>query len=56
MPPEFTDGHHLRHWIDGGGTDLEELALLCRHHHVMGHEGGHRLIRTTDGGLVARAP
>jgi hypothetical protein len=56
MPPEFTDGHHLRHWIDGGGTDLEELALLCRHHHVMGHEGGHRLTRTADGRLVARAP
>jgi hypothetical protein len=32
-PPEWTDAHHVRHWIDGGPTTLENLALLCRRHH-----------------------
>jgi hypothetical protein len=27
------DGHHIRHWADGGPTTLHNLALLCRRHH-----------------------
>jgi uncharacterized protein DUF222 len=26
VPAPRTDGHHLRHWIDGGGTDLANLV------------------------------
>ena len=29
LPPEWTDGHHLWHWTDGGPTKLENLVLLC---------------------------
>ena len=29
----FVDGHHIRHWADGGATCLDNLVLLCRHHH-----------------------
>lgn len=47
-PPEWTDGHHLRHWIDGGPTTVENLALLCRRHHRMVHEGGWQLVRRSD--------
>jgi hypothetical protein len=36
----FVDGHHIRHWADGGETSLENLVLLCRHHHRLIHEGG----------------
>src|SRR5439155_131651 len=29
-PASWCDGHHVVHWIDGGGTDLDNLVLLCR--------------------------
>jgi hypothetical protein len=29
--------HHLRHWVDGGTTELDNLALLCAHHHRVIH-------------------
>ena len=35
--------HHLRHWADGGRTDLDNLILLCLHHHQLLHEGGWRV-------------
>jgi hypothetical protein len=28
-PPAWTDGHHLKHWADGGPTLPYNLALLC---------------------------
>lgn len=45
-PPAWCDAHHLRHWADGGGTDLENMALLCRSCHTR--------IHTTDWGIVRR--
>jgi hypothetical protein len=39
----FTDGHHLRHWADGGETSLSNTVLLCRYHHALVHEGGWRM-------------
>jgi hypothetical protein len=32
-PPEWCERHHLRAWVDGGHTDLDNLTLLCRYHH-----------------------
>ena len=32
-PPLMCHAHHLHHWADGGTTDLDNLALLCGHHH-----------------------
>lgn len=42
------DAHHVVPWSEGGPTDIEGLALLCRRHHVMVHEGGLRLVPGSD--------
>ena len=36
-PAAWTDAHHLVHWADGGPTDLDNAALLCRAHHSVVH-------------------
>ncbi|MEE2060804.1 HNH endonuclease signature motif containing protein [Rhodococcus artemisiae] len=36
-PPAWADAHHLRHWVDGGDTDLDNLVMLCGHHHRLMH-------------------
>jgi hypothetical protein len=36
--------HHLRHWEDGGATELDNLVLLCPFHHRLHHRGGITLI------------
>jgi len=52
-PAQWCDVHHLRHWLDGGETNLDNLALLCRRHHVACHEGGWKLARGPDGLALA---
>ncbi len=49
--------HHLRHWEDGGPTDLANLVLLCPYHHRSHHRGAititgpaHALTVTDDDG------
>jgi 5-methylcytosine-specific restriction protein A len=32
--------HHLRHWLDGGNTNIDNLVMLCRAHHIMVHQSG----------------
>jgi hypothetical protein len=50
------EAHHLVHWLDGGPTDLDNLALVCRAHHRAVHEGGWQLRRQPDGRLTATPP
>lgn len=45
----FVDGHHIRHWSEGGETSLQNLVLLCRHHHRLVHEGGYSVARSVEG-------
>jgi hypothetical protein len=52
----FTQGHHLRHWAQGGPTTLSNLALLCRRHHRAVHEEGYQVARLPDGTLQFRRP
>jgi hypothetical protein len=52
-PHAWCDAHHVRHWADGGRTDLANLLLLCRPHHRLVHEGGFGL-EMTDGRPVFR--
>lgn len=51
-----TQGHHLRHWAEGGPTTLSNLALLCRRHHRAVHEEGYQVERAPDGELRFRRP
>ena len=44
-PLNWCDGHHLIWWTKGGETALPNLALLCRPHHRLVHEGGWSLQR-----------
>ncbi len=41
----FVDGHHITHWADGGATRLDNLVLLCRHHHRLLHEGMYYIVK-----------
>jgi hypothetical protein len=52
----FGQGHHLRHWAQGGPTTLSNLALLCRRHHRAVHEEGFQVDRGPDGALRFRRP
>jgi Domain of unknown function (DUF222)/HNH endonuclease len=55
-PLEWTDGHHIRHWADGGETSLANLVLLCRRHHRMVHERGWELKLDAQGTVSVREP
>lgn len=49
----------LDHTIDaatGGATSTQNLAYLCRGHHVMKHHGGWQVTQTDDGTLHWRSP
>jgi uncharacterized protein DUF222/HNH endonuclease len=61
--------HHIRHWEDGGPTELDNLVLLCPYHHRLHHRGvititgpAHRLTvtdradRELNAGSLARPP
>ena len=47
----FGQGHHIRHWAQGGPTKLSNLAMLCRRHHRAVHEEGYQVLRERDGEL-----
>ena len=43
-PPGWCDAHHRKHWArDLGPTDIDNLHLVCHHHHRLLHEGGWEL-------------
>jgi hypothetical protein len=52
----FGQGHHIRHWAQGGPTTLSNLAMLCRRHHRAVHEEGYQVERQSDGELRFRRP
>ena len=51
----YVEAHHVRHWIDGGETRLENLVLLCSAHHRLLHHGAfHIMIEDDDVVFVSR--
>jgi hypothetical protein len=55
-PAAWCDAHHVRHWIEGGPTDLENLALVCGRHHDAIHHGGWDVETGADGKPELRPP
>ena len=52
----YVDAHHIHHWAEGGDTSLDNLTLLCTHHHTLLHEGGFSIRRDSGGGIYFRRP
>ena len=50
----YLDAHHRKHWAHGGETSLDNLVLLCSHHHRLVHEGGYTIEDDPAGGLRFR--
>ncbi len=48
-PPVMGHAHHIRHWINGGPTSLENLVLLCGHHHRTIHHTPWQVRLAEDG-------
>ncbi|MFI2104398.1 DUF222 domain-containing protein [Isoptericola sp. NPDC019693] len=55
-PAARCDVDHTVAWADGGGTTADNLAHLCRRHHVMKHETRWRVRQEPDGTLVWTSP
>ncbi|MBO0685662.1 MAG: HNH endonuclease, partial [Candidatus Dormibacteraeota bacterium] len=54
--PVECDGHHAElPWAQGGGTNVEEMALACGRHHGM-LDRGWRLEKGADGQPVPHPP
>jgi 5-methylcytosine-specific restriction endonuclease McrA len=47
-------GHHIKHWANGGPTTLANLVLLCRRHHRAIHEEGCRTSGADELAATAR--
>ncbi len=50
------DGHHIKHWANGGETSLDNLVQLCRFHHTLVHEGGFSCEKDEGGNVIFRNP
>ena len=37
-PSAWTRAHHVRHWADGGASDIDNAALVCERHHTVVHQ------------------
>ncbi|MET8120576.1 DUF222 domain-containing protein [Micromonospora sp. NPDC005189] len=48
-PSRWCDGHHVRHWADGGATALGNAVLLCGYHHRLVHRGDWEVLIAPDG-------
>ncbi|MGH3825994.1 MAG: DUF222 domain-containing protein [Pseudonocardiaceae bacterium] len=38
--PRYCHAHHMTHVLDGGKTKIDNMCLLCEHHHVIVHRQG----------------
>jgi hypothetical protein len=43
----YLHAHHIRPWLRGGRTDVDNLVLLCGPHHRLVHDHGYGIRRTS---------
>jgi hypothetical protein len=56
-PPSWTEAHHADEWErDHGPTDVENGILLCRHHHLLVHNAGWKVMRKRGDYFVVPPP
>ena len=55
-PPIMCHAHHNTHWIDGGPTSLDNMLLLCGHHHRLIHTGPWHIEVSAPGQFEFTAP
>jgi hypothetical protein len=41
----YLQAHHVRHWLHGGLTDIDNLVLICSFHHSAIHDHGYHIHR-----------
>ena len=56
VPARAADIDHTIDHADGGLTSHDNLAIVCRHHHRLKHEGGWRVIQPEPGTLIWTSP
>lgn len=54
--PSRCEAHHVRWARNGGPTDIDNLALVCSHHHHLIHDKGWRVVRGSDGKWTLAPP
>jgi len=56
--PSQCEAHHVVAWKPPGcgPTDIDNLILLCRHHHHLVHDDGWRLVAADGGGWTLEPP
>jgi hypothetical protein len=52
----FTNVHHIKPWGSSGRTDLENLVLMCQHHHYRLHSSGWSMTGNANEELTLVAP
>ena len=55
-PLSHCQAHHIRHWEQGGSTDLANLVPLCSHHHHLVHDGRWHIDLSDDRALWITRP
>jgi len=53
---DFTEVHHMVHWVKGGETNLSNLITLCGRHHRAVHELGWTMRGSADGVVTFEGP
>jgi hypothetical protein len=53
LPPARCDAHHVQWWTNQGRTAIDNLVLLCWHHHHLLHKSNWRLAFDARTGIVS---